>query len=148
MLNVESDASPSLLNIDRFEDPFNYTMQIATGTVGETRSVTIDLVETFNYLIGLQVRCVRHSGDFTVIEGRDPETKEVLVIWRNTTKTANANLDEFVRNQHYNTRTNGFDIIYVNGDNNLENLRLPGEQWQMRLIEEEFQRLMFDVKDV
>lgn len=148
MLNVESDASSSLLNIDRFEDPFNYTMQIATGTVGETRSVTIDLVETFNYLIGLHVRSTRHSCEFTVVEGRDPEAQEVLVIWRNTTKTTNANLDEFVRNQHYNTRENGFDIIYVNGDNNLENLRLPEEHWQMKLIEDEFQRLMFDVKDV
>jgi adenine-specific DNA-methyltransferase len=40
-----------------------------------------------------------------------------------------------------------FDLIYVNGDNHLENLRLPDETWKVRLIEEEFMRLMFDVGD-
>jgi hypothetical protein len=41
-----------------------------------------------------------------------------------------------------------FDVIYVNGDNNLENLRRPDENWKVRLIEDEFKRLMFDVQDV
>lgn len=39
-------------------------------------------------------------------------------------------------------------LSYVNGDNNLENLRRPDQTWKVRLIEEEFQRLMFDVEDV
>ena len=37
-----------------------------------------------------------------------------------------------------------FNLIYVNGDNNLENLRTPDETWKVRLIEEDFHRLMFD----
>jgi adenine-specific DNA-methyltransferase len=37
-----------------------------------------------------------------------------------------------------------YDLIYINGDNNLENLRRPDETWKVRLIEEEFLRLMFD----
>ena len=41
-----------------------------------------------------------------------------------------------------------FDLIYVNGDNNLENLRREDETWKVRLIEEDFKRLMFDVKDI
>ena len=41
-----------------------------------------------------------------------------------------------------------YDVFYVNGDNNLENLRRPDQTWKVRLIEEEFQRLMFDVQDV
>ena len=41
-----------------------------------------------------------------------------------------------------------FDLIYVNGDNHLENLRRPDETWKVRLIEEDFKRLMFDVEDV
>jgi adenine-specific DNA-methyltransferase len=57
-------------------------------------------------------------------------------------------LDEFFRQQGYNTRDRAFDIIYTNGDNNLENLRRPDETWKVRLIEETFQRLMFDGQDV
>jgi adenine-specific DNA-methyltransferase len=39
-------------------------------------------------------------------------------------------------------------VFYVNGDNNLENLRRLDQTWKVRLIEEEFKRLMFDVEDV
>lgn len=40
------------------------------------------------------------------------------------------------------------DLIYVNGDNNLENLKAPDNTWRVRLIEEDFHRLMFDVEGV
>jgi len=47
-----------------------------------------------------------------------------------------------------------FDVVYVNGDNNLMNIPIAPEgegrepRYKVRLIEEEFKRLMFDVKDV
>jgi adenine-specific DNA-methyltransferase len=146
MLNIEADAS--LLSVDRFEDPFNYVMQIATGTVGETRSVVVDLVETFNYLIGLRVKRVVEIGGFRVVEGRSPQDKTVVVIWRNTNEKANNDLDRFVQEQNYNAREGGIDIIYVNGDNTLLNLRRSEEHWEVRLIEEEFQKRMFNGQDL
>lgn len=48
----------------------------------------------------------------------------------------------------YSTRDLEYDLVHVNGDNNLENLRRPDDTWKVRLIEEEFHRLMFDVQDV
>ncbi|NCC50617.1 MAG: hypothetical protein EOM20_05310 [Spartobacteria bacterium] len=47
--------------------------------------------------------------------------------------------------QGYNTQDMEFDVVYVNGDNNLENLRKDEETWKLRLIEEEFLRRMFEV---
>ncbi len=41
-----------------------------------------------------------------------------------------------------------FDLIYVNGDNNLENLKTPDDTWKVRIIEEVFHRLMFDTEGV
>jgi hypothetical protein len=35
---------------------------------------------------------------------------------------------------------------YVNGDNNLENLKAPDDTWKVRLIEEDFFRLMFEAE--
>jgi len=72
----------------------------------------------------------------------------VLIIWRNLREKSNEDLDEFFSKQEYNPRDLEFDLIYVNGDNNVENLRREDETWKVRLIEEEFQRLMFDVQDV
>ena len=146
MLDVESKGS--LLNIDAFEDPFSYKLNVATGSVGETKPTTVDMVETFNYLIGLTVRHIDHIQGFCVVEGTSPQEEKVLIIWRNTKEKSNKALETFFRKQDYSTRDMEFDLIYVNGDNNLENIRRLDETWKVRLIEEEFKRLMFDVEDV
>ncbi|WP_027878151.1 DNA methyltransferase [Meiothermus cerbereus] len=150
MLDVESRGSASLLNIDRFEDPFNYKLEIATGTAGETKPTVVDLVETFNYLLGLRVKKKKMDDvrGVRVVTGTNPQGERVLILWRNTKELGNDALDAWFRRQGYNTKDQEFDVIYVNGDNNLENLRKPDQTWKVRLIEEEFQRLMFDVADV
>src|SRR5699024_7660458 len=51
MLDVESEGSSSLLNIDAFNNPFDYKMLIQDGM--ETKDTRIDLVETVKYLIGM-----------------------------------------------------------------------------------------------
>src|SRR5205823_3678432 len=111
-------------------------------------SATIDLVETFNWLLGLRVRHIDALRGFRVVQGTSSKGDKVLVIWRNTREKTNADLDDFFVKQRYNTRDMEFDVIYVNGDNNLENLKRADETWKVRLIEEEFKRLMFDVQDV
>jgi adenine-specific DNA-methyltransferase len=148
MLNVESGDSPSLLSIERFEDPFSYTMQIATGTAGETHPVTIDLLETFSYLIGMQVRHISHLCGYRVVEGSIDNGKKALVIWRNTKEKSNTDLDAFFQDWREKAGGEAPEVLYVNGDNNLENLRKPDERWEVRLIEEEFRKWMFDARDV
>ena len=83
-----------------------------------------------------------------VVEGTNPDGERVLVLWRNLDETDNDALDKWFAKQDYNTKEQVYDLFYVNGDNNLENLRRPDQTWKVRLIEEEFQRLMFDVEDV
>jgi adenine-specific DNA-methyltransferase len=148
MLDVESRGSPSLLDLDRFEDPFNYKLNIATGTAGETKPTAVDLVETFNYLIGLRVKTIRHLDGVCVVTGTNPQGERVLILWRNTKEIDNDKLDDWFQKQGYNAKDQEFDAIYVNGDNNLENLKGPNHTWKVRLIEEEFLRRMFDVQDV
>jgi adenine-specific DNA-methyltransferase len=148
MLDVESRGSASLLNLDRFEDPFSYKLDIATGTVGETKPTVVDLVETFNYLIGLRVKTNDQIGGIRVVTGTNPQGERVLILWRNIKETDNDKLDDWFQKQGYNTKDQEYDVIYVNGDNNLENLKKPDQTWKVRLIEEEFLRRMFDVQDV
>jgi len=148
MLDVESRGSASLLNLDRFEDPFSYKLNIATGTVGETKPTVVDLVETFNYLIGLRVKTIDDVRGVRVVTGTNPQGERVLILWRNIKEMDNDALDAWFRKQGYNTKDQEFDVIYVNGDNNLENLKRPDQTWKVRLIEEEFLRRMFDVQDV
>jgi adenine-specific DNA-methyltransferase len=134
------------LNIDAFRDPDRYQLKVERG--GETRLMNVDLVETFNWLLGLTVRHIDHIRGVRVVDGVNPDGERVLVLWRNLDETNSDELDRWFARQGYNTREQEYDLFYVNGDNNLENLRRSDQTWKVRLIEEEFQRLMFDVEDV
>lgn len=148
MLNVETAGSPSLLNVQRFTDPFAYQMEIGTGSAGETKLVNVDLIETFNWLLGLRVRHIDTIRGVRIVEGENPDGEKVLVLWRRLAELDNDALDDWFEMQGYNTRDQEYDLVYVNCDNNLENLRRPDQTWKVRLIEEDFHRLMFDVDDV
>ncbi|HAH47706.1 site-specific DNA-methyltransferase [Gimesia sp.] len=146
MLDVEGWESQSLLNVESFRNPDAYRLTVERD--GETQLVNVDLVETFNWLLGLTVRHIDVIRGIRVVEGINPDGERTLVLWRNLDETDNDALDEWFRKQHYNTRDQEFDLIYVNGDNNLENLRRNDQTWKVRLTEEEFGRLMFDVQDI
>jgi hypothetical protein len=55
-------------------------------------------------------------------------------------------LDEWFTRQGYSAKDSEFDLVYVNGGNNLENIKTPDDLWKVRLIEEDFHHLMFDVE--
>ncbi len=148
MLDVETRSSASLLNVQKFTDPFSYKLKVSTGNVGESKEVNVDLVETFNWLVGLAVKHIDHIRSVRVVEGTNPQGDRVLILWRNVAEVPNDKLDEWFNTQGYNTRDQEYDLIYVNGDNNLENLRRGDQTWKVRLIEEDFHRLMWECQDV
>ena len=106
MLEIESRES--LLSLSRFYRPFDY--QLAITNSGETHKTTIDMVETFNYLLGLTVSQQSHirafaaeflrdehgklrlKGDlkesengrflYRIVKGKTRTDEQVLVIWR------------------------------------------------------------------
>jgi adenine-specific DNA-methyltransferase len=145
MLETETQGSPSLLNTAAFDNPPTYTLKVTHGS--ETVETAVDLVETFNYLIGLRVRKVDLIRGIRVVQGVSPTGERVLVLWRNVHDVDADQLNDWFTKQGYNTRDTEFDVIYVNGDNHLQNLRRSDQTWKVRLIEPEFQRLMFDVQD-
>jgi adenine-specific DNA-methyltransferase len=144
MLDLEAAGSQSLLNVAAFTDPFDYTLDIATGTAGETRPVKVDLVETFNWLLGLTVLAQGHGGGVTWVEGTNPDGEKVLVLWRNTTAVDADALNAWCKKQKISVLDGEFALIYVNGDHHLENLRREDQTWKVRLTDEEFPKLMWE----
>lgn len=175
MLALEAQGSQSLLNISAFSDPEAYKIIVKRPGTDESRETTVDLLETFNYLIGLTVQHIaaprtfraefeedsegrlqvkgriRQEAEgpwwFRTVTGVTPDGRKTLIVWRKLTGNAaqdNLVLEDWFKNkQAYSVRDTEFDLIYVNGDNTLENLKLPDETWKVRLIEEDFHRLMF-----
>ena len=142
MLDTESKGD--LFNLEWFVHPFNMTLK--TTKDNELIDTPVDMVETFNYLIGLNVEAMRWPKDgYCVVEGTTHIADErTLVIWRDCEKVSNEALNEFFRKQAYNTTNTEFDKIYVNGDNTLPNIKTDEEHWKVRLIEEEFKKRMFE----
>jgi len=175
-LDVESRGSASLLNIRAFTDPTAYKLSVRTPGSDESREVNVDLLETFNWLLGLTLQHIAAPRSFSAeferdtegrlklagrlkqdaggpwwfrtVTGTTPEGRKTVVIWRKLTGNAeqdNLVLETWFRDkQAFSVKDSEFDLIYVNGDNTLENLRLPDESWKVRLIEEDFHRLMFE----
>jgi len=139
MLDVETRGS--LLNLDRFVDPFSATLRIYNRETGAAEPKPIDLPETFNYLLGLRVREMMMRDGFLTIEGENPAGETVLVIWRNVQEKDNAALDAFVTGTlRINTADTEYKAIYINGDTTLND---PHKK--IMLTEEVFHNLMFDV---
>ena len=121
---LDTETRDSLINTKDFVRPFDYT--IKTTRDNELVDTPVDLVDTFNYLIGLHVDSIHwHKDDnICVVEGTTHIEKEhALVIWRNQDVIKNDDLNDFFRKQDYSTLDREFDVIYVNGDNTLPNLK-------------------------
>ena len=177
MLDVETRGSQSLLNVKAFADPTAYKLKVKRPGSDESREVNVDLLETFNWLIGLTVQSIAAPQTFTaeferdaegrlVLKGRlrqdasgpwwfrtvtgtTPDGRRTLIIWRKLTGNAeqdNLVLDTWFTRAGYSAKDSEFGLIYVNGDNNLENLKAADDTWKVRLIEEDFHRLMFDTE--
>jgi len=57
-------------------------------------------------------------------------------------------LEAWFTKQGYSSKGSECDLIYVNGDNNLENLKAPDDTWKVRLITEDFFPVMFETEGV
>ena len=141
---LDTETKGDLFNLEWFKNPF--AMSIKTTKDNELVDTHVDMVETFNYLIGLNVETLRYPKDgYCVVEGTTHIGNErTLVIWRNCNKVSNEDLNEFFRKQAYSTTDSEFDKIYVNGDNTLPNIKTDEEHWKVVLIEEEFKKRMFE----
>ena len=168
---VDLESRGSLLDIEAFSNPFAYTMKVTEKN--ECKERNIDLCETFNYLIGLTVNnqsAISYflskpaenpayegavdlvsdiSGQyaFRQIEGTLPDGRRALVIWRTVTDdviASNAALDAYFTTYRKNAQDRKYDVIFVNGDSNLENLRGSSESWKVQVTEIEFKKRMFE----
>lgn len=140
MLDTESKGS--VLDLDAFANPFDYQLMINRGD--DTRARKIDLVETFNYLIGLYVERMRFIGDVYVVNGKTREGEAVLILWRDAEKLDAAKLDKWFEDNRETLNPSAYSAIYVNGDNTLQGQAGKGDNWSVKLIEEAFHRLMFN----
>ena len=155
MLDMESRGS--LLSTDDFKKPFDYKMKIAVDSAGAFEEQNIDLVETFNYLIGLTVDQYDYNlkEGYVRVEGTLPTGEQTLVFWRDCEQIDYDELLKKLSRFDLTPDNNPYDVIYINGDHNVPALyekdKKEGNKksrLKLRQIEPEFLSLMFDVEAV
>jgi adenine-specific DNA-methyltransferase len=171
MLDVETRDSGSLLNMAAFLDPRKYTLRVKSPGTDETVERNVDLLETFNWLLGIRVQHVAASETYSAefsnkdkrtfaklkssetgsywfrqVTGTLPDGREALIVWR--TLSDDAARDEaallawFESNGHLASES--LDVVYINGDSNLGASKPPSARWSVESLEAHFHELMFE----
>jgi adenine-specific DNA-methyltransferase len=132
VLSFETEGSPSLLNLKQFEKPSDYKLRTISG--GKAEKITgVDLVETFNYLIGLKVskyKSLKKNGRKYIFVLGERNNRRVAVVWR---PAKDINLEKDKKVIEGNTKDFAPDDIFINGDSLVKGYK-P--------IESEFKALM------
>jgi adenine-specific DNA-methyltransferase len=128
-----TQGSVALVNLERFADPFNYTMKIVRLNEVEPDK-TVDLVATFNFFLGIDVQQYileyDQDNEYRIVKGVKRQ-QLYLIIWRRFVE-GRLNL---TKERDWITKLHWFDkdaLIYCNADN----------AFGARSTETEFKRIM------
>ena len=145
-LTLDATSAALVLGLDSIKDPWACKLSVAASDSSESIERSVDLIGTFNQLIGLRVERAWESEGVTIQKGVDPLGATAMVFWRRTVEVDNSQLSRVVSKQL--ALNAGVKRVYANGPNTLDNLAGSGERYSVRQVEEDFARLMFDVRDV
>ncbi|MBO3638813.1 DNA methyltransferase [Acinetobacter soli] len=148
---LELESKDTLLNVKDFLKPFSYQMNITTDSAGAFERKNIDLVETFNYLIGLNVQIVDYQLErgYVTVEGLLRTGEKTLILWRDCEKIGYKDLDDLLQKRlKVNPKDKEYKLIYINGDHNIPSpfIKIDGEEKQLKVrsIEQTFLKNMFE----
>jgi len=155
LLDIESRGS--LLSVDSFRNPFNFSLKVAVDSAGAFEECAIDLVETFNYLIGFRVKHIdmQLSEGFVAVTGWLPTGEKTLVLWRNMEQMDYESLNRLCDKLAVNPTNSKFEIVYINGDHTIPAVFTSTDAeggitktLKIRQIEPEFLSRMFATEGV
>jgi adenine-specific DNA-methyltransferase len=153
MLDIESRGS--LLSVEQFNKPFDCKLKVTVDSAGAYEERNIDLVETFNYLIGLRVKHIdmQLALGFVSVTGHLPSGEKALVLWRDVEKLDYDSLNRLCEKLAINPADSEFDVVYINGDHNIPAVFTSTEAeggitktLKIRQIEPEFMSRMFSTE--
>ena len=159
-LKVKRPGSDESREVDvDLPETFNWLIGLTVQRIAAPRTFGADFRRDGEGRLRLKGRLKQEAGGawwFHTVTGTMPDGRKALVVWRKRPggetpegiERDNLVLDEWFTGNGghggFADEEGGYDLVYVNGDNNLENLKAPADIWKVRLIEEAFHRLMFE----
>lgn len=131
LLNLENKLES--MNIDQLEDPFDY--KISSYSKGEPTIQKVDLIESFNYLLGIHISSTflrNHNNSKYIFVKGHLEDNPILVVWRNKPHSFDPVLDSsFIESE---VRLTDYQEIFINGNSTIENTRSIGEIFREKMF--------------
>jgi adenine-specific DNA-methyltransferase len=136
-LEFETKGSQTLVNTEVMKDPWDYRLKVWDGFTYDTEQV-VDLVETFNYLIGLHMqKCITkefNGHKYQFIYGNNNANKQILVVWR---KVKDWKLEDYQNDSRIlkkELENFKYDLLYINDQAHIEDYQPIEEVFKNRMV--------------
>ncbi|KAB2807666.1 DNA methyltransferase [Phaeocystidibacter luteus] len=136
-LEFETKGSQSLVNTAAMQNPWDYKLKVWDGFTYDTEQA-VDLVETFNYLIGLHMqKCITkevNGKKYQFIYGHNNANKSILVVWRSVKDWS---VDDFKADAAaLKSELKGFeyDLLYINDQAHIEGYQPIEEVFKNKML--------------
>jgi len=136
-LEFETQGSQTLVNTEAMRNPWAYTLKVWDGFTYDTEQA-VDLVETFNYLIGLHMqKCITkqlNGHAYKFVAGHNNAGKQLLVVWRNTAEWSLADFEADSLTLREELKAFTYDQLYISGQAHIENYQPVEEIFKNKML--------------
>jgi len=131
-LHFETAGSKPFMNLDAFQNPFGYSLKVFDNY--NYIEQTVDVVETFNYLIGLHLhgyqKLEHQKRDYLFVKGTDRQNRRIAIVWRDATGLDFENDRDFIRQT---LKGSSYDVLYANNQCAIEGAIMIEEVFSNRM---------------
>ena len=136
-LEFETRDSQTLVNTEVMANPWDYKLKVYDGFTYDTQQA-VDLVETFNYLIGLHMhKCITkeiNGQRYQFVCGRNNSNKQILVIWRSVKDWDLSAFEADGKALREELKSWTYDVLYINGQAHIENYQPVEEIFKNKMV--------------
>jgi adenine-specific DNA-methyltransferase len=136
-LEFETKGSQTLVNTAAMQDPWDYKLKVWDGFTYDSEQA-VDLVETFNYLIGLHMqKCITkeiNGKKYQFIIGHNNANKQIAVVWRSVKdwKIDDYKADATTLKEELKAFT--YDLLYINDQAHIEGYQPIEEVFKNKML--------------
>ncbi len=136
-LEFETRDSQTLVNTQAMQDPWDYRLKVWDGFTYDTEQA-VDLVETFNYLIGLHMqKYITKELDgkkYQFILGHNNANKQILAVWRSVKDWTidDYKADAAILKKELKAFT--YDLLYINDQAHIEGYQPIEEVFKNKML--------------
>jgi len=136
-LEFETRGSQTFVNTSAMQNPYDYKLKVWDGFNYDTEQAA-DLVETYNYLIGLhlkkQITKEINNNKYCFVFGNNNDGKHILVVWRNTKDWSKNDYEKDREILKKELENYTYDLLYINNQAHIQGYQPIEEVFKNKMM--------------